>query len=416
MTAPARVDVHRAHDPGDAWAVHGPLLPDRTLREVRQVLDAAGALLAGPPAVAPILDYPSASAALAEVWRLVTRAVRGDHRAAERVCTADDLWDLLDRISQAESALCDTRTAQRERAMHHVVRALDRLSGARTAGQLTGLGVVAMCDLGFDRAIASHVRESVWRTEAMCVRGDPVWAEEIVRVGRQNPRRLLSGLVEAEAARRRSALVVTNVQRESHVHRQIAEASLSRSYVIAPVLVEGRVVGLVHADCYFQRRNVDEFDRDVLAAFAAGYGYALQRTMLLSRIAALRESVGQLAGELTAAVDAGVGADDGDPGHGDCLLDPDCATPPPTTAPFADSRAARRSWPTGSAEDVLSRRELDVLRLLAAGETNARIATRLVLSEGTVKTHVRNILRKLGAANRAEAVTRWLSGGGPRRR
>jgi DNA-binding NarL/FixJ family response regulator len=47
---------------------------------------------------------------------------------------------------------------------------------------------------------------------------------------------------------------------------------------------------------------------------------------------------------------------------------------------------------------------------MAAGDTNTRIATRLVLSEGTVKTHVRSILRKLGAANRAEAVTRWLSG------
>jgi DNA-binding CsgD family transcriptional regulator len=258
----------------------------------------------------------------------------------------------------------------------------------------------------------------------MCVRGDPEWAEEIVRVGRQNPRRLRTGLVEAEAARRRSALVVTDVQSENNVHRQIAEASLSRSYVTAPVLVAGRVVGLLHADCYFQRRNVDEFDRDVLAAFAAGYGYALERTMLLGRIAAMRESVDRLAGELTAVVDVTLGAD---VGHGDCLLDPECAEPPIAPAPTHPSSpsvaglvprpgpgcAAPR--PAQRVEDVLSRRELDVLRLLAAGETNARIATRLVLSEGTVKTHVRNILRKLGAANRAEAVTRWLSGACRRR-
>jgi len=45
---------------------------------------------------------------------------------------------------------------------------------------------------------------------------------------------------------------------------------------------------------------------------------------------------------------------------------------------------------------------------MAAGDTNGRIARRLVISEGTAKSHVKHILRKLGAANRAEAVSRWL--------
>jgi DNA-binding NarL/FixJ family response regulator len=49
-----------------------------------------------------------------------------------------------------------------------------------------------------------------------------------------------------------------------------------------------------------------------------------------------------------------------------------------------------------------------VLRRLAAGETNARIASRLVISDGTVKSHIKHILRKLGAANRAEAVSKYL--------
>lgn len=50
---------------------------------------------------------------------------------------------------------------------------------------------------------------------------------------------------------------------------------------------------------------------------------------------------------------------------------------------------------------------MDVLRLLASGSTNTRIAHRLVISESTVKSHVKSILRKLGASNRAEAVARW---------
>ena len=59
-------------------------------------------------------------------------------------------------------------------------------------------------------------------------------------------------------------------------------------------------------------------------------------------------------------------------------------------------------------EGLLTRRELEVLRLLADGQSNRAIADALVISGGTVKFHVNSILRKLHAANRAEAVSRYL--------
>jgi DNA-binding NarL/FixJ family response regulator len=46
--------------------------------------------------------------------------------------------------------------------------------------------------------------------------------------------------------------------------------------------------------------------------------------------------------------------------------------------------------------------------MLAEGETNARIAQRLVVSEDTVKSHVKHILRKLGVHNRSQAVSRYF--------
>jgi len=52
----------------------------------------------------------------------------------------------------------------------------------------------------------------------------------------------------------------------------------------------------------------------------------------------------------------------------------------------------------------LSRREQQVLGLVAQGKTNPEIATALVLSEHTVHRHVANILAKLGASSRAAAV------------
>lgn len=57
---------------------------------------------------------------------------------------------------------------------------------------------------------------------------------------------------------------------------------------------------------------------------------------------------------------------------------------------------------------ALSKREMDVLNCLAKGMTSAQIAKDLFISENTVKTHVRHILEKLEASNRAEAVSRAI--------
>lgn len=59
---------------------------------------------------------------------------------------------------------------------------------------------------------------------------------------------------------------------------------------------------------------------------------------------------------------------------------------------------------TGSVDEELSTREIEVLKLLAAGASNREIADKLVLAEGTVKNHVSNILSKLHAENRTHAA------------
>ncbi len=57
-------------------------------------------------------------------------------------------------------------------------------------------------------------------------------------------------------------------------------------------------------------------------------------------------------------------------------------------------------------ETLLSNREMEVLDCLARGMTSAQVASELFISENTVKTHVRHILEKLEAGNRAEAVSK----------
>jgi len=64
-----------------------------------------------------------------------------------------------------------------------------------------------------------------------------------------------------------------------------------------------------------------------------------------------------------------------------------------------------------AADDALSSREIDVLRLIGEGNANKQIADKLCIGETTVKNHVSNILSKLGANDRAHAVTIALQRG-----
>jgi len=62
-------------------------------------------------------------------------------------------------------------------------------------------------------------------------------------------------------------------------------------------------------------------------------------------------------------------------------------------------------------DDELTEREIDVLKLVAAGNGNKQIADQLSIGEATVKSHVTNILSKLGANDRSHAVTIGLKRG-----
>jgi len=74
---------------------------------------------------------------------------------------------------------------------------------------------------------------------------------------------------------------------------------------------------------------------------------------------------------------------------------------------FAElSRQAQSAPP-----DVLSERELEVLKLMAKGDANKEIAAQLNITDSTVKTHISNIFQKLGAKDRTEAVMQGVRRG-----
>jgi DNA-binding NarL/FixJ family response regulator len=75
-----------------------------------------------------------------------------------------------------------------------------------------------------------------------------------------------------------------------------------------------------------------------------------------------------------------------------------------------DSEVQLGASPRGLQEidDLLTEREREVLLMIVRGLTNQAIAERLIIKEGTVKSHVKQILRKVGAVNRTEAISRYL--------
>lgn len=133
-----------------------------------------------------------------------------------------------------------------------------------------------------------------------------------------------------------------------------------------------------NTDCVVIMLTVSEKDDDLLAAIEAGAdGYLLKGTEPDDLCHAIRQVMaGQsiLSPEITARV----------------------------------MRAAARGWSRPTPVS-LSPREQQVLAKLATGATTAAIAESLVIAESTVKTHIRNILKKLDAANRTEAVARATS-------
>ncbi|WP_020016366.1 response regulator transcription factor [Promicromonospora sukumoe] len=74
---------------------------------------------------------------------------------------------------------------------------------------------------------------------------------------------------------------------------------------------------------------------------------------------------------------------------------------PPSAAP---SRAP-------AVRDLLSRREAEVMDLVADGLANGEVAARLFISEKTVKNHVNSLFAKLGVTTRSQAIVRWLQRG-----
>ena len=308
------------------------------------------------------------------------------------------LGDKLVELQEVRFAQRERRLGERLIAVAHVQDALSRLRHVESAAKLLDQAPRELCRAcGFDRAVLSRVEGSRWILESGWFEDDPEWGHRFVADARENTHAHLDHLLlETDMVRRRAPAIVLDAQNDPRTYKPLMRPSRTRSYVSAPIMTQDRVIGFIHADHYFANRPVDLTDRDILWTFVEGFGHVYERAILLERLRSQREQVRQMM-ESTSAV------------MGD-LCDAEIRLDRQGTESGVVARTAAAMFipPEAPLDSLLTRREVEVLALMADGETNASIAEHLVISEGTVKSHVKHILRKLRAANRAEAVSRYL--------
>lgn len=368
----------------------------------REVVSAADKVL-GSPTSRPGFsddDLDSAAAALSAVRRALN----------ERLMTyeaAPDEWDtprarqiaaLLVRSEHAQARVLDAVLARRAAKVLALRDALDRLRQAASTTDLVERAAAEAHYLGFDRILFSRINKGLWLASSAYAGADEGFAHTLVEVGLAHPRKLTGPLLEAEMVRRGAPMVVRDPQSNPRVYTELVALTQTNAYVAAPVLAWGQPIGLLHADRQSRSVLVDESDRDVLGVFAEALGLAFERNLLLGKLKEAQSACLEYSRGVNALVD------DVTVAVMECTAlgaDAEACTPALTAGPQAHKGR------DGGLSETLTRREWDVLCGLAAGKTNAQIAISLFVAEGTVKTHVKHVLRKLGAANRTDAVTKY---------
>ena len=243
-----------------------------------------------------------------------------------------------------------------------------------------------------DRVVLSRIDDGALVVERL--HGGAGRGERLAEPLRHPALRLAYPLLECELLRRRQARLVADIDHSQPARYAFLATMGWREYVAVPILVEGAAVGFLHGDRATGRRPLAQVDADALEHFAVQFAVVFERAVLRRRLRDQRREIRRISSWAEART--------GELSDRAIALSSDQTEQP-------DHRG---SAPALLAEDGiathLTTREIDVLRLMADGKTNGEIARALFVSQGTVKFHVKNILRKMQASNRADASARYL--------
>jgi DNA-binding CsgD family transcriptional regulator len=270
--------------------------------------------------------------------------------------------------------------------------ALARLRRIFSNSELADRIPVEVHRMGFTRILFSDIRHNTWIVRSAYTADDHQLAGAMLQVGRAHPRKLRRPLPECDMVLSGAPILIENPLSDPRLHSELVAVANPKAYVAAPVYAWQTPVGLLHADAPTKSGDVDIAERDLLGLFAEGVGAIFERNLTLARLRRLRSAVEehtQRIGALAYAFEDELWE------NMDVEADTDRAGIT-VTGQRVDGIAAE-----------LTPRERQVLHMLATGKTNGQIADRLFITAGTVKSHMKHIMEKLGASNRTDAVRKY---------
>ena len=295
-------------------------------------------------------------------------------------------------VERVQCELLDHGLSGQARRLLEIRKALDDLRGLSPREMIYAAPVVLSRNFGFARAMISTVRGSVWLPRHLFIEdeaADPHSRPFLEYVASVHIR-LADAPLEAELIRKRCGALVPSPREDKRTFKEIVEVSGCVGYVAAPIIVQGRAIGMLHADRPQPYGIVTTEHLDRLEAYAECLAVAFESAVLDEKVARQRVAVDKLCANVDELIRR--------------------STRSALWSLSGTMPGQRHHASSGHDEPVvpsLTAREREIMSYVATGATNSQIARCLAISEATVKTHLKHIARKLNTSSRAAAVAAY---------
>ncbi|MET8430929.1 LuxR C-terminal-related transcriptional regulator [Nocardia sp. NPDC004860] len=296
-------------------------------------------------------------------------------------------YELLVAIHQVQNTGLEAALAHQLSTLSEIRGSIDELSALSPRELIDAAPARACRDLSVGRAMISTISGSIWLPQHLHIENRTAASaafEEFVD-GARIP--LSDAPLETELLiRRRTAALVPDPVSDKRTYKQIVDAAGTQAYVAAPITVRGRTIGMLHADRPADPASLTHDDLELATTFAECLSILFESAILRDR---MEQQVRRATDSYVQVVSM--------------LHDVDGATFA-ASPPDSVRRPSRYSHGAPAGLASLTGREREVLAHLATGATNLQIARNLRISQGTVKSHLKQIAKKLGTSSRAAAV------------
>jgi DNA-binding CsgD family transcriptional regulator len=318
--------------------------------------------------------------------RLEQRIALPSDPAADWATTAEILISIL----RLQCELLDHDLARRVKSISEIRNALGYLRGLPPRQMIHAAPKVLSREFAYARTMISTVRGSLWLPQHAYIEdegADPHSRSLLEFIdGRQI--QLAEAPLETELVRKRCGVFAPSPADDKRVFKEIMEASGCFGYIGAPITIQGRAIGILHADRPEPHGIVTMDHLEQLEAFAECLSVAFESAALEEKAAQQRLEVDSLCGNVDELLSQSARSvlwslPGAAPQHGVYYL---------------------RDQPVLT---ELTSREREIMSHVATGATNGQIARYLVISEGTVKSHLKHIAKKLNTSSRAAAVATY---------